>query len=125
MRRIFAIHRIAINIIILFSSVIHFGPRNFFDCSYTNFSIILRIIDVLYELSQQLLATIINSREREKKGKKWKMEMDETYETFRRMIGQIPRAENGSGSVNGGSGGGGGRVFFHGGSQSSVLSDPK
>lgn len=79
----------------------------------------------IYELSQQLLATIINSREREKKGKKWKMEMDETYETFRRMIGQIPRAENGSGSVNGGSGGGGGRVFFHGGSQSSVLSDPK
>lgn len=125
MRRIFAIHRIAINIIIALSSVPHFGPRNFFDCSYTNFSIILRIIDVLYELSQQLLATIINSREREKKGKKWKMEMDETYETFRRMIGQIPRAENGSGSVNGGSGGGGGRVFFHGGSQSSVLSDPK
>lgn len=51
--------------------------------------------------------------------------MDEMYETFRRMIGQIPRAENRSGSVNGGSGGGGGRVFFHGGSQSSVLSDPK
>lgn len=54
-------------------------------------------------------------KKKEEMGYRW-------YKTFCRMIEQIPRAENGSGSVNGGSGG---RVFFHGGSQSSVLSDPK
>lgn len=47
---------------------------------------------------------------KKKRNGKW-ISLDETYETLCRMIEQIPRAENGSGSVNGGSGGGG-RVFF-------------
>lgn len=41
-------------------------------------------------------------KKKEEMGYRW-------YKTFCRMIEQIPRAENGSGSVNGGSGG---RVFF-------------